>query len=62
VGQGITLDSKIKMIYSQLWIEVVAYTGLLFDGVKNTVFTGFVRFASSRNLWPASFEVLSSGL
>jgi len=30
------VDTKTKMIYTLLWIDVVAYTGLLFFGVRNT--------------------------
>ena len=37
MGQPMTLDSKIAMIYTLLWIDVAVYTGLFFFGVKNTI-------------------------
>ena len=37
MGEPMTLDSKINMIYTLLCIDLAAYTGLLFFGVKNTI-------------------------
>ena len=53
MGEPMTFDSKISMIYTLLWIDVAAYTGLFFFGVKNTI-----RYVIRMGKWDTFFVAM----
>ena len=53
-----TLDSKIAMIYTLLWLDVAAYTGLLFFSGKNTI-RYVIRMGKWDNFFVAMFYLFT---
>jgi len=48
------VEKKITMIYTLLWIDLAAYTGLLFFGVKNT-FRYVIRMGKWQHFFMVTF-------
>jgi len=53
MGEPMPVEKKITMIYTLLWIDLAAYTGLLFFGVKNTI-----RYVIRMGKWEHFFMVM----